>query len=107
MAFGTNFAEKTFAKREKRSFMREKTFANGEIQRNFWVGKKKKTAKFVVIDINKCTNKLIISYFNKNIQIPSKSKYAQSKNIFLRMNNLSRFENYPYFRGKNFRVLLI
>ena len=50
MAFGTNFAEKTFAKREKRSFMREKTFANGEIQRNFWAGKKKKTAKFIVID---------------------------------------------------------
>ena len=50
MAFGTNFAEKTFAKREKRSFMREKTFANSEIQRNFWAGKKKKTAKFIVID---------------------------------------------------------
>ena len=30
--FGTNFAEKSFAKRKKSSFSGEKTFANGKIQ---------------------------------------------------------------------------
>ena len=34
--FGTNFAEKTFAKRKKSSFSREKTFANGKIQEFFF-----------------------------------------------------------------------
>ena len=42
MVFGANLGEITFAKRKKRSFMRDKNFANGKMQRNSWTGKKKK-----------------------------------------------------------------